>query len=63
MERDAFARCHPAVPFVYFAVVIVLAAVVQHTAYLVASLAAGAAYLLVVRGRRGLAVLDRKSVV
>ena len=57
MERDAFARCHPAVPFVYFAVVIVLAAVVQHPAYLVASLAAGAAYLLVVRGRRGLAVL------
>ena len=57
MERDAFTRCHPAVPFVYFAVVIVLVAVVQHPAYLAASLAAGAAYLLVVRGGRGLAVL------
>ena len=32
MERDAFARCHPVVPLVYFVVVIVVAAVVQHPA-------------------------------
>ena len=57
MERDAFARCHPAVPFVYFAAVIVVAAVVQHPAYLLASLVAGAAYLLVLRGRGAWPVL------
>lgn len=57
MERDAFARCHPVVPFVYFAVVIAFAAVVQHPAYLLASLVAGVAYLLVLRGRRALPVL------
>ncbi len=57
MERDAFARCHPAVPLVFFAVVIAVAAVVQHPAYLAAGLIAGAAYLLLLRGRRGLPVL------
>lgn len=57
MERDAFARCHPAVPLVYFAVTIVFAAVVQHPAYLLASCVAGSAYLLVLQGRRALFVL------
>lgn len=57
MERDAFARCHPAVPFAYFFGVIVAAAVVQHPAYLAASLVAGAAYLGMLRGTRALPVL------
>ncbi len=57
MEQDAFSRCHPVVPFVYFAVVIVVAAVVQHPAYLAAGLIAGAVYLLLLRGRRGLPAL------
>ena len=57
MERDAFARCHPVVPLVYFVVVIVVAAAVQHPAYLLASLVVGAVYLLVLRGRGAWSVL------
>ena len=52
MERDAFACCHPVVTFSYFAAAIVLCAVVRHPAYLLASLAAGALYYLVLRGKR-----------
>lgn len=54
MEREGFSRCHPVVPFVYFAVVIVYVAVVQHPAYLGASLAAGIVCLVILRGRQGL---------
>ena len=57
MEHDAFARCHPVVPLVYFVAAIVAAAVIQHPAYLLASLVAGAAYLLVLRGRGAWSVL------
>lgn len=57
MERDAFARCHPVVPLAYFVAVIVVAAVVQHPAYLLAGFVAGAVYLLMLQGGRGLLVL------
>lgn len=57
MERDPFAQCHPAVVLAYFAVVVVTTAVVQHPAYLAASLAAAAGYCVMLRGRAGLAIL------
>ncbi len=52
--RDAFSACHPAVNFVYFALVLVFSMFVMHPASLLISLACAAAYNLCLNGRKSL---------
>ena len=54
MNQDAFSRCHPAVNFLFFAGAIGFGVVVMHPAYLLASLAAGMCYYLLLHGKKGL---------
>ena len=56
-RHDALANRHPAVCLAFFAVVIGCTVVIQHPAFLAASLAGGAAYRLLLRGRGGWGVL------
>lgn len=53
MTRDAFSQCHPAVCFVFFAGAIGTGMLIQHPAYLLAGAVGGAAYYLLLSGRRG----------
>ena len=50
---DAFSKCHPAVNFLFFAGAIGLAVVIQHPAYLLAGILAGAVYYLLLNGKKG----------
>ena len=50
---DAFSKCHPAVNFLFFVGAIGLAVVIQHPAFLLAGLLAGAAYYLLLNGKKG----------
>lgn len=52
-RHDALANRHPAVCLAFFAVVIGCTVVIQHPAYLAASLAGAVAYRLLLRGREG----------
>ena len=53
MRDDAFARCHPAVNFAFFAGAIGCAVVIQHPAYLAVGIASGICYYLLLHGRKG----------
>ena len=53
MRDDAFARCHPAVNFAFFAGAIGCAVVIQHPAYLAVGIASGVCYYLLLHGRKG----------
>lgn len=57
MTADAFSKCHPAVNFAFFAGAIGFGIVIQHPAYLLAGCVSGAAYYLLLRGRKGLRML------
>lgn len=57
LEQDAFAQYHPAVVLAYLVAAIVMCAVVQHPAYLAASVLAAATWLVLLRGRRALALI------
>jgi energy-coupling factor transport system permease protein len=50
---DAFSKCHPAVNFLFFAGAIILSAVIQHPAYLMAGVVTGAMYYLLLNGKKG----------
>ena len=50
---DAFSKCHPAVNFLFFTGAIGGAVLIQHPAYLLAGILAGAAYYLLLHGRKG----------
>ncbi len=50
---DAFSKCHPAVNFLYFAGVIVMAVVIQHPAFLLAGVITGGLYYLLLNGKKG----------
>ena len=50
---DAFSKCHPAVNFLFFAGAIGASVMVQHPAYLGASIVTAAVYYLLLKGRRG----------
>lgn len=52
---DAFSGFHPWVNFLFFAGAIGFSVVIQHPAYILVSVAAGMAYCLILRGRKGLA--------
>ena len=54
MSRDAFSNRHPAVNFAFFLAVICCAVVIQHPAYLALGIFSGAAYYLLLHGRKGL---------
>lgn len=51
--NDAFSKCHPAVNFLFFVGAIGCGVVIQHPAYLVAGIVTGAAYYLLLNGRKG----------
>ena len=57
MKRDAFSACHPAVNFIFFLGAIGFGVVIQHPAYLAAAWGAAALYYLLLKGRRGWAML------
>lgn len=57
MGTDRFCRLHPAVSFSFFVAVILLSVMLLHPVYLALSLLGSAAYLLCLRGRRGLGTL------
>ena len=50
---DAFSKCHPAVNFLFFVGAIGCGVVIQHPAYLFAGIVTGAAYYLLLNGRKG----------
>jgi len=51
--KDAFSKCHPAVNFLFFVGAIGMSVVIQHPAYLIAGIVAGAVYYLLLSGRKG----------
>ena len=51
--KDAFSKCHPAVNFLFFVGAIGCGVVIQHPAYLIAGIVAGAVYYLLLSGRKG----------
>ena len=51
--NDAFAKCHPAVNFLFFLGVILSAVLIQHPAYVLAGAVAGGIYYLCLNGRKG----------
>lgn len=53
MRADAFSKRHPAVNFVFFLGAILGGMLNQHPAYLLAGIVSGAAYYLLLHGRRG----------
>ena len=53
MKYDAFSKCHPAVNFLFFVGAIGCGVVIQHPAYLIAGIVAGAVYYLLLSGRKG----------
>ena len=53
MNYDAFSKCHPAVNFLFFVGAIGCGVVIQHPAYLIAGIVAGAVYYLLLSGRKG----------
>ena len=53
MNRDAFSRCHPLVNFLFFLGAIGFGVVIQHPAYIAASVVAGAGYYLLLRPKTG----------
>ena len=54
MNYDAFSKRHPAVNFLFFVGAIGASVVIRHPAYLLAGIAAGAAYYLLLNGKKGL---------
>lgn len=50
---DAFSKCHPAVNFLFFAGAIGASVMIQHPVYLLAGIITGAAYYLLLNGRKG----------
>ena len=54
---DAFSKCHPAVNFLFFAGAICLSVVIQHPAYLLVGMVAGAVYYLLLNGKKGLKMI------
>lgn len=55
--NDAFSKCHPAVNFLFFAGAIGLSVLIQHPAYLLAGLIAGASYYFLLCGKKGIKTL------
>lgn len=55
--NDAFFKCHPAVNFLFFVGAIALSVVILHPAYLLAGAVTGAAYYLLLNGKKGLRML------
>ena len=53
MTHDAFSKCHPAVNFLFFVGAIGASVVIQHPAYLLAGIMTGAAYYLLLNGKKG----------
>ena len=53
MKNDAFAKCHPAVNFIFFLCAICSAVVLQHPAYLIVGLVSSASYYVLLHGRKG----------
>ena len=52
MRSDAFSKCHPAVNFLFFVGAIGCGVVIQHPAYLTAGIVTGAAYYLLLNGKK-----------
>ncbi|MBQ6692606.1 MAG: hypothetical protein IJN00_04655 [Clostridia bacterium] len=57
MKQDAFSRCHPAVSFLFFILVMLLGVLIQHPAFVAASVCAALAYYLLLTGTKGLKLL------
>lgn len=54
MHYDPFSKCHPAVNFLFFLGAIGCGVVILHPIYLIVSILTGAAYHLLLQGRKGL---------
>ena len=52
LKQDAFSRFHPAVNFLFFMGAIGFGVVLQHPAYMAASILCGAVYYLLLKGRK-----------
>ena len=57
MGKDAFSKCHPLTNFLFFVGAIGFAVVVQHPAYIAASVICGAFYYLLLHGAKGIKML------
>lgn len=57
MRSDAFSQYHPVVNFLFFLGAIGMGVVIQHPAYTLAGCASGAAYYLLLHGRKGLRMI------
>ena len=57
MGYDAFSKCHPVVNLLFFVGAIGFGVVIQHPAYLIIGVAAGAIYYLLLHGKKGLKML------
>ena len=51
--NDAFSKCHPLVNFLFFAGAMAATVLIQHPAFLLAGVIAGAAYYLLLNGKKG----------
>ena len=51
--KDAFSKCHPAVNFLFFVGAIGMSVMIQHPAYLLIGVVAGAIYYLLLSGKKG----------
>lgn len=57
MGSDGFSKCHPLTNFVFFLGAIGFAVVIQHPAYIAVSVLSGAAYYLLLKGRKGISMV------
>ena len=55
MRQDAFSKCHPLVNFLFFVGAIGFGVVIQHPAYIGCSIISATVYLILLKGRKGLA--------
>lgn len=56
-QSDAFSKRHPAVNFLFFLGAIGAGVLIQHPAYLIAGIATGAIYYLLLNGKKGIKML------
>lgn len=54
MREDAFAKCHPAVNFLFFMGAIISCLLIQHPVYLCVGVVCAGTYYLLLKGRKGL---------
>jgi len=57
LKQDAFSRCHPAVSFLFFILVMLFGVLIQHPAFVLGGICAALSYYLLLTGAKGLKFL------